>query len=224
MHGSPLNAIPPAVAAIALLMGAAELVLALADAALVGGASGIGWRVSAIERYGVFDAVLEAMWRERLAPPEHLLRLVAYPFVHLGFLHAAFGVAMVLALGKMVGEVFAPYATAAVFFGSAVAGALLWAVLVDDPRPLVGAFPGVYGLIGAYSFLAWTKLARAGGNRLEAFRLIGVLMGIQLLFGMLLGAGLDWVADLGGFLVGFGLSFLVSPGGWRALMERLRAR
>lgn len=221
---SPLNAIPPAVAAIALVMGAAELILALADRGILGGAPGVGWRIAAVERYGVFDAVLEAMWRERVAPPEHLLRLVAYPFVHTGFLGAAFGVAMVLALGKMVGEVFAPWATAAVFFGSAAFGALAWSVLADDPRPLLGAFPGVYSLIGAYSFLLWTSLARTGGNRLEAFRLIGVLLAIQLAFAAIFGTGADWIADLAGFAAGFGLSFLVSPGGWRALMEKLRER
>lgn len=224
MSSSPLNAIPPVVAALALVMTAAEIILTLADAALVGGAGGIGWRVAAIERYGVFDSLLEAMWARGEFPPEHLLRLLAYPFVNISFFGAAFGVAMVLALGKMVGEVFAPWATAAVFFASAAFGALVWVVLADDPRPLVGAFPGVYGLIGGYSFLLWTRLASTGGNRIEAFRLIGVLMGVQLLFGVVLGAGLDWVADLAGFAAGFGLSFLVSPGGWRALMERLRER
>ena len=221
---SPLNALPPVVAALALVMGAAEIVLALADRAILGGAPGIGWRISAIERYGVFDGVVEALWARGGLPPEHLVRLVAYPFVHLGFVHAAFAIAILLAIGKMVGEVFAPWATAVVFFVPAVAGALAWSALADDPRPLVGAFPGVYGMIGAFTFLLWTRLAQTGGNRVEAFRLIGVLMGIQLFFGMLFGAGADWIADLAGFAAGFGLSFLVSPGGWGAVLARLRRR
>lgn len=221
---SPLNAIPPVVAALALVMGAAELILALADRAVLGGAPGIGWRVAALERYAAFDAVLEAMWARGALPPEHALRLVAYPFVHGGLVHAAFAVAMLLALGKMVGEVFAPWATATVFLVPCVAGALAWSALADDPRPLFGAFPGVYGLIGAYTFLLWTRLARAGGNRVEAFRLIGVLLAIQLVFAMLFGAGADWIADLAGFAAGFALSFLVSPGGWSAVLARLRER
>ena len=221
---SPLNAIPPVVAALAILMGGMELALALADRGILGGRTGVGWRIAAIEDYAVFDAVLEAMWARGTYPPEHLLRLLAYPFVHGGFVHAAFAVAMLLALGKMVGEVFAPWATAAVFFAPAVAGALVWSALVDDPRPLFGAFPGVYGLIGAFTFLLWSRLAGLGAQRYQAFQLIGVLLSIQLVFGALFGAGLDWVADLAGFATGFAMSFLVSPGGWSAVRARLRER
>ena len=221
---SPLNALPPVVAALALLMGGAELVLALAERGILGGRTGIGWRVGAIEDYAVFDAIVEFMWTRGTVPPEHLMRFVTYPFVHLGFVHAAFAVAMLLALGKMVGEVFAPWATAAVFFVPCVAGALAWSALADDPRPLVGAFPGVYGLIGAFTFLAWTRLAGLGAQRYQAFQLIGVLLGIQLLFGALFGGGLDWIADLAGFATGFAMSFVVSPGGWAAVRARLRER
>ena len=221
---SPLNAIPPVVAALALLMGGAEIVLMLAERGILGGRTGVGWRVAAIEDYGVFDAVVEAMWTRGSYPPEHLMRFLTYPFVHLGFVHAAFAVAMLLALGKMVGEVFAPWATAAVFFVPAVVGALAWSALASDPRPLVGAFPGVYGLIGAFTFLLWTRLAGLGAQRYQAFRLIGVLMGIQVVFGALFGAGLDWVADLAGFAAGFAMSFVVSPGGWAAVRARLRER
>ena len=170
---SPLNAIPPVVAALAILMGGMEIVLALADRGILGGRAGIGWRIAAIEDYGVFDAILEAMWARGVAPPEHLVRLVAYPFVHLGFVHAAFAIAMLLALGKMVGEVFAPWATAAVFFVPAVSGALAWSALVDDPRPLVGAYPGVYGLIGAFTFpplVASRGARRAAGPGVQVDR------------------------------------------------------
>lgn len=224
MSTSPLNALPPVVAALALLIGGAEVVLMLAERGILGGRLGVGWRIAAIEQYAVFDAVVEAMWERGGLPPEHLLRFLTYPFVHGGFVHAAFAVAILLALGKMVGEVFSPLATAAVFFVPAALGALAWSLLVDDPRPLLGAYPGVYGLIGAYTFLLWTRLAATGGQRLEAFRLIGVLLGIQLLFAAIFGAGFDWIADVAGFAAGFALSLLVSPGGWRAVMARLRAR
>jgi len=54
--------------------------------------------------------------------------------------------------------------------------------------------------------------------------LIGFLMGIQLVFGLLFGGNRDWVADLAGFVAGFGLSFVVSPGGWGRVVDRLRRR
>ena len=221
---SPLNALPPVVVALAILMGGSEAILALADRGILGGQAGIGWRIAAIEDYGAFDALVEAMWRGQVPAADVLLRLVSYPFVHLGFVHAAFAVAMLLALGKMVGEVFAPWATAAVFVVPAAGAALAWSALVDDPRPLLGAYPGVYGLIGAFTFLLWSRLAGLGAQRYQAFQLIGMLLAIQLVFGALFGTGLDWVADAAGFALGFAMSFVVSPGGWAAVRARLRER
>ncbi len=49
-------------------------------------------------------------------------------------------------------------------------------------------------------------------------------MAIQFVFGMLFGGGYYWVAELAGFVAGFLLSFIVSPGGWGRVMQRLRRR
>jgi membrane associated rhomboid family serine protease len=61
-------------------------------------------------------------------------------------------------------------------------------------------------------------------DRARAFTLIGFLMGIQLVFGLLFGGGLDWVADLAGFVAGFALSFVVAPGGVSQILARMRQR
>jgi membrane associated rhomboid family serine protease len=133
-----------------------------------------------------------------------------------------FAIVFILALGKMVGEIFRAWAVLAVFFGSSIFGAIMYTVLVPNPIPLVGAFPGAYGLIGAYSFLLWVTLGARGLNQAGAFTLIGFLMGLQLLFGALFGGSPDWVAELFGFVAGFALSFVVSPGGWSRLMAKMR--
>ena len=49
-------------------------------------------------------------------------------------------------------------------------------------------------------------------------------MAIQLIFGLLFGGRPDWVADLAGFVAGFGLSFVVAPGGWRHTLTIIRRR
>jgi hypothetical protein len=41
---------------------------------------------------------------------------------------------------------------------------------------------------------------------------------------VLFGGSPDWIADLAGFGAGFGLSFLVAPGGPAAILRRLRRR
>jgi len=51
-----------------------------------------------------------------------------------------------------------------------------------------------------------------------------LLMGIQLVFGLLFGGGISWVAEMTGFVAGFAIAFLVSPGGWQAVLRRVRQR
>jgi len=66
----------------------------------------------------------------------------------------------------------------------------------------------------------------AGGAAYMAvpFTMIGFLLAFQLVFGVLFGGGWDWVADIAGFAAGFFLSFVVSPGGFGRVADRLRQR
>ena len=111
-----------------------------------------------------------------------------------------------------------------VFFGAAIAGALAYTLVPGLQAPLIGGYPPVYGLIGGFTFLLWVNLAAVGANKYRAFSMIGFLLGIQLLFGLIFGGGWEWVADLSGFLAGFFLSFVVSPGGWGRVRDKLRQR
>lgn len=223
-NASPINPLPTVVWVLILPVIAMEVVLSLGQHGFAGGPAAVGWRLTAIRDFGFSGEVLDWMLSIGRFPPEHLVRFVTYPFVHYGVTHAVFVVVFILALGKMVGEIFRGWAVLVVFFGSALAGALAYWFLLDDPTPLVGGYPAVYGLIGAFTFLLWVRLAGTGVNQYRAFTLIGFLLGIQLVFGLLFGGGNDWVADLAGFAAGFLLSFLVSPGGWGRVRARLRHR
>ncbi|WP_298260652.1 rhomboid family intramembrane serine protease [uncultured Litoreibacter sp.] len=227
---SPFNALPPVVVALAILLAGVEVIFQAGASGLVGGAQGIGWRLSAVEDYGFSGYIWDQMFAQSYYPLEYMQRFVTYPFVHGNFTHAAFAVVIVLAMGKAVGEVFSALSFISVFVVSSVFGALMYAVLTNDQAPLFGAYPGAYGLIGAFTFLLWVKLAAVGANSMRAFTLIGVLMGLRLVFGLtaqLLGQhgfGLDWVAELSGFGAGFLMSFLVSPGGWGRVLAKMRQR
>jgi len=221
----PLNPLPPIVWILALPLIAMELVLSLAEAGLVGGAQGFTWRVQAVERFGLFPELLKYQWETGGQPVAELHRLVSYVLVHGSFTHAIFAIVMLLALGKMVAEVFRWWGVAVVFLGSATIGGAAYGMLIPDLRTqLIGGFPGVYGLIGAFTFLIWTNLARVGANKFRAFSLIGALLFVQLVFGLLFGAGWDWVAEVTGFAAGFLLSFVVSPGGFRRVLDQIRQR
>ena len=221
---SPFNALPPVVVGLAMVIAAVEIVFQLGATGFVGDASAIGWRLNGLRDYAFFASVWERMVELGQFPVEHMLRFVTYPFIHGGFLHATFAVVIVLAIGKAVGEVFSPLAFLAVFFVSAILGALIFAAVTWTDAPLYGAYPGAYGLIGAFTFLLWVQLAAVGADQMRAFTLIGFLMAFQLVFGLLFGSDLTWVADIAGFAVGFGLSFIVSPGGWARVLAKLRNR
>lgn len=219
---SPVNPISPIVVIFFLLMLGIEIALSLGNQGFIGGPQAVGWRAAMVQEYGFNGGIFDWMWENGRWPVEHVLRFVSYLFVHGSFTHMLVAGVMLLALGKFVGEVFAGWAVAVVFLGSGIGGALVWGLLFNDNGYLYGAFPGVYGLIGAFSYVLWLRLGQSGDNQWRAFVLIGFLMGIQLIFGVLYGARTDWAADIGGFFMGFFLSFVVSPGGWMRLRARLR--
>jgi membrane associated rhomboid family serine protease len=224
-NAPPLNPLPPVVWALALPLIAMEVVLNLGERGIVGGPQAVGWRLQAMERFAMFPDLMRQMVETGTFPPEGMIRLVSYSLVHGSFTHAIFAVVILLALGKMVGEIFRWWGVLAVFFGAAVVGALAYTFLVPGARaPLIGAYPAVYGLIGAFTFLLWVRLAGTGTNRYRAFSLIGALLLFQLLFGVLFGGTWDWVADLAGFATGFLLSFVVSPGGFGRVLAMIRQR
>ena len=221
-NAPPLNPLPPVVWALALPMIALEIVLQIGAAGIAGGPDAVGWRLEAITKVAFIPDLWREMWTLGQFPPEHMLRFVAYPFVHGNMTHTAFAVVILLALGKFTGEVLRFWAVLVVFFGAAIAGALAYG-LVATRVPLIGAYPGDYGLVGAFTYLMWLRLA-GSGREYRAFSMIGLLLVAQLVFGVLFGGGLDWVADLAGFAAGFVLTILVVPGGLPRLMDRLRQR
>ena len=220
----PLNPLPWVVWVLALPLIAVEVVVQLGASGLAGGADAIGWRLRAMEWFAFSPDALRRALETGEWPLETLWRQVSYVLVQGDVSAALFVVVLLLALGKMVGEVFRWWAVALVFVGSAAMAALVYTLVMPGNRmPLVGGFPAVYGLIGAFTFVMWVRQAATGGNQWRAFTLIGVLMAVQIFFGLIYG-GVAWVAELAGFGTGFLLSFVVAPGGWRRVMGRLRNR
>ncbi len=222
---APINPLPWIVWALALPMIAVEVVVQLGESGLAGGNRGLGWRSEAIQRFAYAPGFVREAWAQGMWIPPEPWRFISYNLVHPSFTSTLFALAILLALGKMVGEIFRWWAVAVVFLGASVLGALVYTVVPPGQEiALFGAYPGDYGLIGAFTFLLWVRLAGTGSNQYRAFTLIGVLMLAQLLFALVVGGNPWWVAELSGFAAGFLLSFLVSPGGWNRVVRRLRQR
>ena len=109
-----VNPLPPVVVALFLILLAIELYFQAGSNGLAGGPSAVGWRLTALQRYGFSGEILRWMWDTGQWPAEHLIRFVSYPFIHLSFTQTIFAGVMMLAMGKMVAEVFGPGAFLAV--------------------------------------------------------------------------------------------------------------
>lgn len=217
------NTLPPAVIGLAVVIFGIELIF-MVGARGYFGTEGIGWRVSAIQDYGFFNQALYFMVERGELRPEWLSRFLTYPFVHGAFTQAIFVIVFLLALGKLVGEVFGNLAVLVLFYACGGFGALVYAGLTGPDAFLIGGFPSVYGLIGAYTFLLWVRFGAMGQNQYQAFTLIGFLMGINLIFGVLFGVTNDWIAEIAGFVFGFFLTPALVPGAFRRFLDRMRQR
>lgn len=220
---APVNPLPPVVWALFFLVAGVELLFQAGQNGFAGGPEAIGWRVAAIRDYGFSGVAFDWMLGNGQWPLEHVQRFFTYPFVHGGITAVAFSGVMLLALGKLVGEAMGQWAVVAIFFGSAAFGSFVFGLITSDDW-LIGAFPAVYGLIGGYTYLMWLSLGARGEEQMRAFSFIAFLMGIQLFFAIFFGAGLDWIADLAGFVCGLGLSVVLVPGGFQRLIDKMRQR
>ena len=237
-HESPVNDIPAVVLSIALFMGGVEILMVLAGSGIVGDMNSIGWRSYMIEDFGYFPGVFEAVFERQIWTLDLMWRFVTYPFIHSSPTHALFAIALFLALGKFVGDQWHWAALLTIFFGSAITAAVVFGALAPQNWPLVGAYPVVYGLIGPFTYMLWVRLDATGGNPFRAFGLIGVIVLVQILWGLMLkasalfGMGGDasptilyiGIADFSGFLFGLAVSPIVGPGGWKAFLARVRRR
>lgn len=227
MNESPVNPLPAVVWLLAMPVIASEAVFALGRFGLISGAEGIGLRLAGIRMSAYAPEIMQWMWSVGAIDWGQIHRLVTYPFVNGSFMQALFVLAFTLALGNMIARAFRPWAVIALYLGSAAGGALIYTIIMPylpgRATPLIGGFPAVYGLVGGFTFLLWTRLAEVNASRYRAFALIGMLLLFQLVFGVVFGGmGYGWIAEIAGFCVGFGLSFLLVDGGLARALRQLR--
>lgn len=217
---SPVNDLPPLVGLLAAALALIEIAFQAGAAGLVGGPEAVGWRALAAQELGVFPQLVAYLAQTGAWDAPALARFVGYGAVHTEALHAVFAVVMLLALGKFVGERTDQGRLAVIILGSLIGGGVTYGWLGSGV--LIGFFPAVYGLIGAFTALMLASARAMGAQQLSAFRLIGVLMAFRLAIGLLFGIQDTWIADIAGFVTGFGLMLLLAPGGLGNLLAKLR--
>lgn len=224
LNASPLNSLPPAVWLLLALVLGVEGVLSAAQFGLIGGTHGIGWRIQAIERFAFSSAIQDWMWQNRVFPARHLLRYVSFNFVHASTLQALFAAVLLAALGKAVGERFGSVRFLLLALLAPSLSAVIFGLLTATQQLgwLFGALTMDFALVGAFTWLRWHE-AETAEQRRRAFGLIALLLVARLALASLVNTGLDWIAEIAAFALGFALSATVlGPGSWTRLRARLR--
>ncbi len=203
---------------------AMEVVVSAGTLGIAGGPGGIGWRQEALQRFALSPEMLDQMLATGRWTGDYRDALFQLWFHPRQFHPCASGGGLHPCDGQICSEVFRAWAVLVVFLVPVVAGGIAYSLVPGAKMALFGAYPGAYGLIGAFTFIIWARLGAENANRARAFTLIAFLLGVQLLFGVIFGGSPDWVADLAGFASGFGLSFFVGPGGPAHLLRAIRQR
>ncbi|MDY0008226.1 MAG: rhomboid family intramembrane serine protease [Bdellovibrionales bacterium] len=155
-----------------------------------------------------YSGVMDFDWRAAAAPVTHM-------FLHGGWLHIGVNIGMLMAFGSALERTIGIKRTALIFFLSGALGAgLHFAVMPQDPAPLIGASGGISGLFGGMLILMFRSGLLGGEGYRRLIFLIVLWIGISLAFGFAGMPGTEgkvaWTAHVGGFIAGLALyPFLV---------------
>ena len=215
-----VNPLPAAVIILVLIVVLGECYMAGAEANLWGRSDA---RISLIRHVAFLPEVFQRSLSAGIWVPELFLRLITYPFVHGSLIQAIFASVFTLAMGKFVGEVLGNFAIILIFFTSAIFAALGYAFLTDDSFPLFGGFPAAYGLIGAFTFVLFSKSFGILSQQFLSFRLLAILMIINISFALFQSGPALWVAELSAAVTGFVAATIIHPGGIRLIIGKFRS-
>jgi membrane associated rhomboid family serine protease len=168
-----------------------------------------GLRYQAYQAFAFFDIYFEATLSGQRAPAQLWWSFVTHAFLHGGLLHVAMNTAIFMALGSHISHATDTRTMAALFVGTAAAGALAFGVIADTGLnfvPMVGASGAIFGFLGVMKRWEWRYVTthqlpqRRFWTTVLAFAAINVLLSAGLSGG---DGGVAWEAHLGGFAAGW---------------------
>ncbi len=141
------------------------------------------------------NAVAErwGMWPVGIVTGDQWYRLLTSAFLHGSFLHIAFNMYVLFALGPTLERILGHVRFTALYLLSALGGAVASYFFSDITTVSVGASGAIFGLMGA--------LVVAGRRLRYDVTQVLVLLGINVVIGFL-APGIDWRAHLGGLVTG----------------------
>lgn len=199
-HARPAPIVTPLPWAVWLLtLGVAgvELVLWAGAHGLVNWAGSAGWRAQALVLFGISPELQGWMWDTGRYPPEGLWRYLVYGFFHLGPMQAALVVVITAALGKACADRLGSLKVLILLVLAQAAGGMAFGLVADPGAWLIGGYPMIFALAGAYAALTGTR---------QALFMVAVLVVARLALTAMAGGGMDWLADLTALSMGTALA------------------
>jgi membrane associated rhomboid family serine protease len=136
-------------------------------------------------------------------------RIFSAALLHASVMHILFNMYALYLFGPRLEQQVGSPAFAALYLASAGAGGAAAYVLLGttSATPLVGASGAIFGLFGAWIFVAWKMRNTPGGRSM--FTNLMVLLGINLALPLFV-PNIAWEAHMGGLAAGFAIAYLWS--------------
>jgi membrane associated rhomboid family serine protease len=134
-------------------------------------------------------------------------RIMTAALLHGSLMHIAFNMYALYLFGPRLEQQVGSPAFLALYVASAAAGGMASYIFGPSFQVSIGASGAIFGLFGAWMFVAWKMRGTPGGSAM--FNQLGILLLINLALPFMVG-GIDWRAHLGGFAAGVLIAWLWS--------------
>ncbi len=134
-------------------------------------------------------------------------RIFTAALLHGGLMHVLFNMYALYLFGPRLEQQVGSPAFAALYVATAGTGGMVSYIFGDTAQVSIGASGAIFGLLGAWMFVAWKMRGTPGGRSM--FNQLGVLLAINLALPLFVG-GIDWRAHLGGLAGGILIAWLWS--------------
>jgi membrane associated rhomboid family serine protease len=134
-------------------------------------------------------------------------RIFTAALLHGGMMHILFNMYALYLFGPRLEQQVGSPGFAALYVATAGTGGMVSYAFGATGQVSIGASGAIFGLLGAWMFVAWKMRHTPGGRSM--FNQLGVLLAINLALPLFVG-GIDWRAHLGGLAGGILIAWLWS--------------
>ncbi len=134
-------------------------------------------------------------------------RIFTAALLHGGVMHILFNMYALYLFGPRLEQQVGSPAFAAIYVATAGTGGMVSYAFGDIGQVSIGASGAIFGLLGAWMFVAWKMRGTPGGRAM--FNQLGILLAINLALPLFV-RGIDWRAHVGGLVGGVLIAWLWS--------------